>query len=132
MRIGALATKTIPKNPTKNFGNMCKSSTFLKRVGLSCGHTPTGVLHYTHGYLFPVSPDPLTALHCIRGSVVAGGMVTQGGSIFLFFFISLLVTLLSHLVMLHFWILLYISCFFARSDDYLSFFCSLSLLSSSC
>ena len=48
-------------------------------------HTPTGVLPYAHGgSLFPASLDPLTALHCIRGSVLAGGMVTQGGSIYLY------------------------------------------------
>ena len=90
--------------------------------------TPTGVLPYTHGGgLFHVSPDPLTALHCIRGSVLAGGggMVTQGGSIFsiLSFWVSFSFISSGHLA-LCVWILLYI--FFSLCNN-VTFFLLLSL-----
>ena len=54
------------------------------------GRTPTGVLPYTCGFLFPAaSPDALTTLYCIRGSGLAGGDGKTGRICFSIVFHSL-------------------------------------------
>ena len=76
-----------------------------------------------------MSPDPLTALHCIRGSVLAGGDGDTGRlyfSILSCSWVSFSFISSGHLA-LCFWILLYI--FLCNK---VTFFLLLSLLSSSC
>ena len=51
------------------------------------------------GFLFPVSPDHLTALHCIRGSLLAGGDGNTG-RLYLLSFLSFFVLFLAQLVLL--------------------------------
>ena len=60
------------------------------RVALVMGRrTLLGFCPTLMGFLFPVSPDPLTAMHCIRGSVFAGGDGDTVGSIFSILFMLL-------------------------------------------
>ena len=99
-------------------GSLIPTRFFFGRVALVWAGIPLlGFCPTLMGFLFPVSLDPLTALHCIRGSVLAGGDGDTGRLYFFYSFILLgflcpsflLVTLLCLDTTLHFLFLLSLS-----------------------
>ena len=78
-------------------------------------------------FLFPVSPDPLTAQHCIRGSVLAGGGWWHREALFFLFFCALGFLFPSFLLVTLLCVFGYYFTFFSATRS-LSFFCPLFFL----